>query len=336
MKKKLSALLSLCMAACMCTVFPFSANAADSLSASLALSSQVSVSSVSVKADASAKDYMTQMKGDLQTNVPGNVKQGDAGKTDKITYFSKKANRNKPANVWTPPGYDSSKKYPVIFMHHGVMGGENDMLSGWGVREMASNLIQSGDAVPFIIVFSQMYTDPNSGSAAGISMDVMDRYDDYVYDWSESLYPYICEHYSVATGRGNTAVAGFSMGGRESLYLGLMLPDKIGYVCASSPAPGIVPASDMFISNHLGSKKLNSNDRMKESDFKFSDSDLPYILLIGGGTSDQVVGTFPKQYHELFDKNGTMNLWMEFPGAGHDASVGTPLFYNFYRYVFKA
>ena len=126
------------------------------------------------------------------------------------------------------------------------------------------------------------------------------------------------------------------MGGRESLYLGMMMPEMFGYVCASSPAPGIVPASDGFIANHLGSKKIDSEQRMTNSDFKFSDSDLPYILMIGGGTDDQVVGTFPKQYHELFDKNGTMNLWMEFPGAGHDAGVGTPLFYNFFRYVFKA
>ena len=345
MKKKLSALLSFCMAACVCTVFPFSSSAAgiDSPgtggSASLVMSASqlFAGASVSVQAEpTTAKDYMSKMKNDLQTTVPDNLTKGDSGKTDKIQYFSKKANRNKPANVWTPPGYDPSKKYPVMFMNHGVMGGENDMLNGWGIREMASNLIKSGDAVPFIIVFPQMYTDPASGSATGISMDVMDHYDDYVYDLTESLYPYICEHYSVATGRENTAIAGFSMGGRESLYVGLMCPDKFGYVCASSPAPGIVPASDMFIANHLGSKKLNSNDRMKENDFKFSDSDLPYILMIGGGTNDNVVGTFPKQYHELFDKNGTMNLWMEFPGKGHDAGVGTPLFYNFFRYVFKA
>ena len=284
----------------------------------------------------SAKEYMSKMKNDLKTQVPDNVKKGDSGKTDKIQYFSKKANRNKPANVWTPPGYDPSKKYPVMFMNHGVMGNEDNMLSGWGVREMASNLIKSGEAVPFIIVFPQMYTDPNSGSPMGISMNVMDNYDTFVYDVRDSLYPYICEHYSVATGRENTAVAGFSMGGRESLYLGMMMPEMFGYVCASSPAPGIVPASDGFIANHLGSKKIDSEQRMTNGDFKFSDSDLPYILMIGGGTNDQVVGTFPKQYHELFDKNGTMNLWMEFPGAGHDAGVGTPLFYNFFRYVFKA
>ena len=284
----------------------------------------------------SAKEYMTKMKGDLQTSVPGNVKSASVEKPKKISYFSKKANRNKPANVWTPPGYDPSKKYPVMFMNHGVMGNEDNMVSGWGILEMATNLINSGDAVPFIIVFTQMYTDPKNASAMGINMDVMDGYDNFVYDIRDSLYPYICENYSVATGRENTAIAGFSQGGRESLYCGLMLPDMIGYVCASSPAPGIVPASDSFIANHLGSKKLDSEQRMTNNDFKFSDEDLPYILMIGGGTSDQVVGTFPKQYHELFDKNGTMNLWMEFPGGGHDASVGTPLFYNFFRYVFKA
>jgi len=284
----------------------------------------------------SAKEYNAIVAADFQRNVPQNVKSASYEKAKKVTYFSKKANRNKSCNVWTPPGYDPSNKYPVMFMSHGVMGNEDNMLSGWGVLEMATSLINSGDAVPFIIVFPQMYTDAKSGSPMGINMDVMDAYDDFVYDVRDSLYPYICENYSVATGRENTAAAGFSMGGRESLYLGLMLPDMIGYVCASSPAPGIVPASDSFIANHLGSKKLDSQQRMTNNDFKFSDEDLPYILMIGGGTSDQVVGTFPKQYHELFDKNGTTNVWEEFAGAGHDAGVGTPLFYNFFRYVFKA
>lgn len=283
-----------------------------------------------------AKEYNEIVAADFQKNVPSNVKSANVEKPKKIQYFSKKANRNKPANVWTPPGYDPSKKYPVMFMNHGVMGNEDNLVSGWGILEMATNLINSGDAVPFIIVFTQMYTDPHSASATGINMDVMDGYDNFVYDVRDSLYPYICENYSVATGRENTAIAGFSQGGRESLYIGMMLPDMIGYVCASSPAPGIVPASDGFIANHLGSKKLDSEQRMTNNDFKYADEDLPYILMIGGGTGDTVVGTFPKQYHELYSSNGTTHVWEEFPGAGHDASVGTPLFYNFFRYVFKA
>ena len=59
-------------------------------------------------------------------------------------------------------------------------------------------------------------------------------------------------------------------------------------------------------------------------------------LMITGGTNDTVVGTFPKQYHELYEKKGIDHIWFEVQGGGHDASVGTPLFYNFFRNLFKA
>ena len=245
--------------------------------------------------------------------------------TEKITYYSKKAQKNKPANVWLPPNYSKNKKYPVVYMNHGVMGSENDLLSGWSIREMASNLIEKGEVQPFIIVFTQMYTNPAADRPSGINQDDMDRYDDFLYDLTESLMPYMAENYSAAEGRENTAIAGFSMGGRESLYIGMMACDKIGYVCASSPAPGIVPAQDMFL-NHRGS--------MTEAEFGFKTA--PYLLMIGGGTNDSVVGTFPKQYSELYTKKGQDHIWFEVQGGGHDASVGTPLFYNFFKNLFKA
>ncbi len=278
---------------------------------------------------------MEQVRSNMTLRVPDNVQNGKGGTLTHITYFSKKANRNKGANVWVPDGYSESKQYPVMYMNHGVMSDENGMLSGFAVQEMATNLIASGEAEPFIIVFPQMYTDPNSERPFGITMDVMDRYDDFVYDLTDSLMPYIEEHYSVKTGKENTAVAGFSMGGRESLYLAIMHPELFGYVCASSPAPGIVPASDNFISNHLGSRKLDGVTRMKNSDFKISAADMPYLLMIGGGTSDDIVKQFPKEYHELFTANGTDHIWMEVQNGGHDGSVGIPLFYNFFKGVFK-
>lgn len=275
-----------------------------------------------------AKDLMAKLREEMTLNVPDSVKYGDTGTTTHFTYFSQKAQHEKGANIWLPAGYSENQKYPVLIMNHGIFGNEDSMLTGFSVREMASNMIKSGETVPFIIVFPQMYTDPAAQTpAGGITQQVTDYYDDFLYDLTESLYPYVKEHYSVAEGRENTAIAGFSMGGRESLYIGLMRPDLFGYVCASSPAPGIVPAVDMFL-NHRGN--------MTEAEFKFSDADLPYLLMIGGGTNDQVVGTFPKQYHELFEKNGTDHIWMEVQGGGHDGSVGTPLFYNFFRYVFKA
>ncbi len=279
--------------------------------------------------------YMEQVRSNMTQNIPANVQSGDTGTTTHFTYFSQKANREKGVNVWLPAGYSENQTYPVIYMHHGVMGDENGMLNGFSIREMASNLIASGEAVPFIIVFPQMYTDPNSATAGGFTMDTMDHYDDYLYDLTESLMPYIQSHYSVKTGRENTAVAGFSMGGRESLYLGICKPDLFGYVCASSPAPGIVPATDFFLT-HFGSYIPGTSTRMTDADFKIAADQMPYLLMIAGGTNDQVVGTFPQQYHELFTKNGTDHIWTEVPGGSHDGSVGIPLFYNFFRAVFKA
>jgi glucuronoarabinoxylan endo-1,4-beta-xylanase len=284
---------------------------------------------------ANAKEYMAAVKSNFTSNVPGNIGgAADKGSTTKIKYHSKKANRDKPLNVWLPPNYSESKKYPVLYMNHGVGGGEDDMLGkDWAVRQMASALIESGEVQPFIIAFPQMYTDP-AAERGSITQEGMDHYDDFVYDLSESIMPYMAEHYSVAEGRENTAIAGFSMGGRESLYCGLMLPDKIGYICASSPAPGIFPCQDSFL-NHRGSYNLQGKV-MGDSDFKFPSGLEPYILMIGGGTNDFVVGTFPEQYHQKFDKNGVDHYWFSVNGAGHDASVGKPLFYNFMKNLFKA
>ncbi|MBR6107644.1 MAG: carbohydrate binding domain-containing protein [Oscillospiraceae bacterium] len=289
---------------------------------------------------ADPKEYMAEVSKALTLNVPDNVKSGGSGKVTHFEYMSKKAGHNKGANVWLPEDYSASKKYNVLYMNHGIFGDEGSMTTGWSVTEMASNLIKSGEAEPFIIIFTQMYTDPNvTGSPSmmtGMNMDTMDHYDDFVFDLTESLMPYVEEHWSVYTGRDHTAIAGFSMGGRESIYCGLVCPDKFGYVCAASPAPGIVPASDNFIRNHLGSYNLERTRRLTDADLKFNSGDTPYILMIGGGTNDSVVGTFPKQYHQIFDSNGVPNVWLEVQGADHDNRVGTPMFYTFFRYMFKA
>ena len=51
--------------------------------------------------------------------------------------------------------------------------------------------------------------------------------------------PYMEENYSIAAGRENTAICGLSMGGRESLYIGLNMLDTFGYIAALSPGYGV-------------------------------------------------------------------------------------------------
>lgn len=273
------------------------------------------------------KDYMSQIRNQITATVPSAALGKAEGDMVHITYFSTKANRNKGANVWLPPGYDSSKKYPVLYVNHGYGGDEFAMVNGMGVREIATSLIKSGEAEPMIIVFTNQYTDPNHEKQTGNGQADVPGYDNFVEDLPDSLMPYIESHYPVKTGRENTAVCGFSMGGRESLYIGMKCKDKVGYIGAGAPAPGIFPTKDQFM-DHPGV--------MSKEDMRIDAPYEPYMLLIAGGTNDGMVGTYPEQYHNLFTEHGTDNIYLSVPGGGHDSNTVIPMMYNFIRFIFKA
>ena len=272
-------------------------------------------------------DYMSKIRDQITANVPQNVLKNPEGKLEHITYYSETAKRDKGANVWLPPGYDPNEQYPVFYVNHGYGGDESAMTSGMGVREIATNLIKSGDAVPMIIVFTDQYSDPAHPKQTGNGQADVPGYDLFVEDMPGSLMPYIESHYPVKTGREYTAVAGFSMGGRESLYLGMKCCDKIGYIGGGAPAPGIFPTKDQFM-DHPGV--------MSKDDMRIDPPYSPYLLLIAGGTNDTMVNDFPKQYSDLFTAHGTENIYLSVPGGGHDSNTIIPMMYNFIRFIFKA
>ena len=272
-------------------------------------------------------DYMSKIRDKITASVPGSVLSGAEGRMEHITYFSEKAGHDKNANVWLPPGYDTNQQYPVFYVNHGYGGDEYAMTDGNGIREIATNLIKSGEAVPMIIVFTHQYTHPTRMKDSGNGSEDVPYYDAFAEDLPGSLMPYIESHYPVRTGRENTAVAGFSMGGRESLYIGMMCKEKIGYIGAAAPAPGIFPTHDQFM-DHPGN--------MSKEEIRIDPPYQPYLLLIAGGTSDGMVGTYPEQYHNLFTEHGTDNIFLSVPGGNHDSSTVIPLMYNFIRFLFKA
>ncbi len=272
--------------------------------------------------------YMDSLRNSITANVPSNItsNSNNGCKEEKISYYSSIAKKNKNAVVILPPNYSTSKKYPVVYVNHGIFGSENDMV-GY-CKSIGGNLMAAGEAEEMILVSCAMYTSATSDQCMGMTAEECAKYDAFREDLIECLMPYMEEHYSVATGRENTGICGFSMGGRESLYIGITRPQYFGYIGAASPAPGITPASDMFMT-HPGN--------MQPSEFKVQDHTYdPYFLMITGGTNDTVVGTFPKQYHEMLTTNGQPHIWQEIQGGGHDASCVNPLMYNFLKNAFKA
>ncbi|WP_295090630.1 glycoside hydrolase family 11 protein [Ruminococcus sp.] len=269
-----------------------------------------------------------KIKGDMPTTVPSGVEKSSQCKVEKKSYMCKYTGKQKNCNVILPPNYDPSKKYPVMFILHGIMGSENDMVSGMGVQELMTGLMSSGQAEEFIAVTPNMFTSKTMNSPSGINQQTCAEYDNFLYDVTESLLPFIKENYSVKEGREYTAITGFSMGGREAIYCGIMRPDVFGYVGGACPAPGITPGTDSFMS-HPGC--------MQESEFKFRDvGPEPEVFMITGGTNDSVVGTFPSQYSSILTKNGVNHVYQSIPGGGHGAESVKPHLYTFMRYAFKS
>ena len=269
-----------------------------------------------------------KIKGDMPTTVPSGAEKSSQCKVEKKNYMCKYTGKQKTCNVILPPNYNSSKKYPVMFVLHGIMGSENDMVSGMGVQELMTGLMSSGQAEEFIVVTPNMFTSKTMSGPSGINQQTCAEYDNFLYDVTESLLPFIKENYSVKEGRENTAITGFSMGGREAIYCGIMRPDVFGYVGGACPAPGITPGTDSFMS-HPGC--------MQESEFKFRNvGPEPEVFMITGGTNDSVVGTFPSQYSSILTKNGVEHVYQSIPGGGHGAESVKPHLYTFMRYAFKA
>ena len=151
-------------------------------------------------------------------------------------------------------------------------------------------------------------------------------YDNFINDLEKDVMPFVEKTFSVSTGTENTAIAGFSMGGREALYIGIQHPEQFGYVGAVGPAPGLVSGTDT--SQHPG--------QLKDDELKFDKNNgSPYLLYLAGAREDGAVGDTPSQLHDLLNKNKVDHVWQLLDGTGHDESSVEIYLYNYMQMIFK-
>jgi uncharacterized protein len=74
------------------------------------------------------------------------------GKVELIEYVSKTVGTVRKVNVYTPPSYSSSKKYPVLYLLHGIGGDETEWVKFANPAALFDNLIADGKAVEMIVV----------------------------------------------------------------------------------------------------------------------------------------------------------------------------------------
>lgn len=267
----------------------------------------------------------------VQNRCPAEVLQINRdfnyGQIKHDTYFSTTCNRNRGYNIFLPASYDNEKEYPVLYLLHGIFGNEYSFTGDQNlrIRELLSNMACSGLSEEMIVVFPDMFAASDPNAKPGFDEAAVANYDNFINDLTTDLMPFIAGNYRIKTGRDNTAICGFSMGGRETLYISIKRSDLFNYVGAIAPAPGVVPARDWAM-EHKG--------QMTEAEFKYSEP-LPKLVMICCGTNDGTVGQFPKSYHNLFAKNGVTHYWYEVVGADHNNIAIQSGLFHFLQFVFR-
>lgn len=253
--------------------------------------------------------------------VPGT----DYGTVEHREYYSVFAEKNKSVSILLPPGYDRNERYPVLYILHGFFGDEYSMLGeGMPVRTLIGNLIYGAEAEKMITVFPAMFTSRTKEGCDGYTAENAGAYDNFLFDMTDSLMPFIAENYPVRTDRGGTAMTGFSMGGRESLNISISRPELFGYVGAVCPAPGLTPAQDKLMI-HPGC--------MREEELHFAEK--PELLMISAAQSDETVGYNPQNYHDILIRNGEEHIWQLISDGDHGAKSVSAHIYEFARRIFK-
>lgn len=266
------------------------------------------------------------------------IKRTDhSGTIEKITYptrdyFGDEAEITKQAYVYLPYNYDKSRQYNVLYLMHGIGGSEDE----WGmnnddsrIKIIMDNLIYNGLIEPFIIVT------PNGRSSADHSPS-SDYNSFYLFgkELRNDLIPYIDKNYStyaeydeagydLTKARDHRAMAGLSMGGMQTINIGLCeCFDIISYFGAFSAAPTTYPASTIV-------EKLKG----------FSEYNINFFYNICG-TEDQIAiasaSAAVSSLTGLTDKlSEDRNFIWQTVSGGHSFDIWFLGFYNFVNLVFK-
>ena len=234
------------------------------------------------------------------------------GKLETIEYESTTVGTRRKMQVYTPPGYTGERKYPVLYLLHGIGGDETEWTRFVSPDILLDNLIADGKAVPMIVVMPNGRAQKNDRAegdlfAAAPAFAVFER------DLLDDVIPAVESRYGTATDREKRALAGLSMGGGQALNFGLAHLDRFAWVGGFSSAPNTKPPAEL-VTDPAALKQLN-------------------LLWLSCGNKDGLIYISQRIHSYLKEKN-VPHVW-HVADHGHDAPEWKQALYYFAQKLFK-
>jgi enterochelin esterase-like enzyme len=207
--------------------------------------------------------------------------------------------------VYTPPGYDPKKKYPVLYL----LGGSGELASGWSLDGRANfildNLLAEGKAVPMIIAMpNNQVLHRNDPKHTELTFDLFEQ------ELRQHIVPLVDKTYSTRTDRKGRALAGLSMGGRHTQLVGFKNLDLFSSF-------GVLSAGDLE-TEKTSAAFLNDPDVNKKVDY----------LFVGQGTGEvETIGRRAVALHEALQKHNVKHQYYVGGNGSHDWGTWRHLLY---------
>jgi enterochelin esterase-like enzyme len=259
------------------------------------------------------------------------------GQVTAVPYDSKSLGTHRQMRVYTPPNYSDSRKYPVLILLHGIGGNDLEWTKACHADNILDNLLAEGKIQPMVVVFpngnSSVTADaegafpgeaagargaqaaPGAGRGAGRGRGGFESWDTpFENDLLKDIIPYIESHYSVYTDREHRALAGLSMGGGQTLNIGLSHVGTFAWVGGFSSAPNTKQPPSALLPDPASAGQLK-------------------LLWLGCGNKDGLIRV-SQGVHRYLKENGVAHVW-HVDGNAHDTTEWDNNLYLFSQRIFK-
>lgn len=234
------------------------------------------------------------------------------GKLEMIDYDSKTVGTRRKMLVYTPPGYSKERRYPVLYLLHGIGGDETEWRRFAQPDVLLDNLIAAGKAEPMIVVMPNGRAQKNDRPEGNVFASAP-AFANFERDLLDDVIPAIESRYSGKADRQHRALAGLSMGGGQALNFGLSHLDTFAWVGGFSSAPN-TKSPMALLPDPVAAKRLK-------------------LLWLSCGSRDRLF-RISQGFHGYLKQHHVPHVW-HVTDRGHDAPEWKQALYWFAQQVFR-